>query len=185
MKFVRSYKCCCLYGPYTYHILSYSFDSIFHHFICGCICFMLLFSFVNYIFLWICLCILIVMYALFCIFCFHRANWHSSATLIEVFPCFSLSCKANARVKLGKTVHGPHSSALVVICVVRLLFVLFSVLLVCKCVLYYCQRVATQLQLTNISNIKNQSYLLVRRDDESGIGGVVPLFRISIVGGGK
>jgi len=28
---------------------------------------------------------------------------------------------------------------------------LFSVLFVCKCVLYYCHRVATQLQLTNIS----------------------------------
>ena len=40
-------------------------------------------------------------------------------TLTEVFPCFFLSCKANARVKLAKTGHGPHSSTLVVICVVR------------------------------------------------------------------
>jgi len=56
-------------------------------------------------------------------------------TLTEVFPCFFLSCKANARVKLAKTGHGPHSSTLVVICVVRLLFVLFYVLFVCKCVL--------------------------------------------------
>jgi len=55
-------------------------------------------------------------------------------TLTEVFPCFFLSCKANARVKLAKTGHGPHSSTLV-ICVVRLLFVLFYVLFVCKCVL--------------------------------------------------
>ena len=39
-------------------------------------------------------------------------------TLTEVFPCFFLSCKANARVKLAKTGHGPHSSTLVVICVV-------------------------------------------------------------------
>jgi hypothetical protein len=31
--------------------------------------------------------------------------------------------------------HGPHSSTLVVICVVQLLFVLFCVLFVCKCVL--------------------------------------------------
>jgi hypothetical protein len=30
-------------------------------------------------------------------------------------------------------------------------FLSFYVLLVCKCVLYYCHRVATQLQLTNIS----------------------------------
>jgi len=53
----------------------------------------------------------------------------------QIFPCFFLSCKANARVKLAKTGHGPHSSTLVVICVVRLLFVLFYVLFVCKCVL--------------------------------------------------
>jgi hypothetical protein len=53
----------------------------------------------------------------------------------RVFPCFFLSCKANARVKLAKTGHGPHSSTLFVIWVVQLLFVLFCVLFVCKCVL--------------------------------------------------
>jgi hypothetical protein len=46
-----------------------------------------------------------------------------------------LNCKANARVKLAKTGHGPHSFKLVVICVVLLLFVLFYVLFVCKCIL--------------------------------------------------
>jgi hypothetical protein len=56
-------------------------------------------------------------------------------TLTQVFPCFFLSCKANARVKLAKTGHGPYSSTLVVICVIRLLFGLFYVLFVCKCVL--------------------------------------------------
>jgi hypothetical protein len=71
-------------------------------------------------------------------------------TLTEIFPCFFLSCKANARVKLVKTGHGPHSSKLVVICVVLLLFVLFYVLFVSKCVLYYCYRVTTQLKLINI-----------------------------------
>ena len=35
----------------------------------------------------------------------------------------------------------------------KLLIVLFCVLFVCNCVLYYCQRVSTQLQLTNISII--------------------------------
>jgi hypothetical protein len=56
-------------------------------------------------------------------------------TLTEVYPCFFLSYTANARVKLAKTWHGPHSSILVFICVVRLLFVLFYVMVVCKCVL--------------------------------------------------
>ena len=46
-----------------------------------------------------------------------------SRKVAEVFPCFFLSCKANARVKLAKTGYGPHSSTLVCICVVRLLFV--------------------------------------------------------------
>jgi len=39
-------------------------------------------------------------------------------TLTEVFLCFFFSCKANTRVKLAKTGYGPHSSKLVVICVV-------------------------------------------------------------------
>jgi hypothetical protein len=75
-------------------------------------------------------------------------------TLTEGFPCFFLSCKANARVKFAKTGHGPHSIALVCICVVRmLLFVLFGCYLrfsmYCLCVNVYCHRVTTQLQLIN------------------------------------
>ena len=31
-------------------------------------------------------------------------------TLAEVFPCFFLICRANARVKPAKTGHDPHSS---------------------------------------------------------------------------
>jgi hypothetical protein len=59
-------------------------------------------------------------------------------TLTEVFPCFFLSYKANAKLKLAKTGHGPHFSTFVIICVVLLLFVLFYVLFVCKCVLPPC-----------------------------------------------
>jgi hypothetical protein len=65
-----------------------------------CMFFMLLFNCVNYVFLFLYLCILIVMYVIFCVFC---------------------------------------------------IIVLFCVLFVCKCVLHYCHRVSTQLQLTNIS----------------------------------
>jgi hypothetical protein len=107
---------------------------------------------------WVCVCVAFVTCGCVCSFvtCGYFGNTqyvysHSSATLTEVFPCFFLSFKANAGVKLAKTGHGPHCSKLVVICVVLSLFVLFHVLFVCKCVLYYCHRVFTQLQLTNIS----------------------------------
>jgi hypothetical protein len=53
--------------------------------LCIFILFMLLFNFVSYVFLLLCLCILLFIYVLFCTFCFHRANWHSSATPTEVF----------------------------------------------------------------------------------------------------
>jgi len=70
-------------------------------------------------------------------------------TLTEGFPCFFLSCKVNASVKLAKTGHGPHCSTLVVICVVP--FVICVVLCICLCVNVYCHRLTTQLQLINIS----------------------------------
>jgi hypothetical protein len=99
-----------------------------------------LFGNVIYVFLLLWLCNLIVCLCL--------------TTLIKVFPCFFLSCKANARVKHEKTGHSPHSSSFlccsmyfcVVLCIVC--FVSFSVLFVCICVLNYCHRVATQLQLS-------------------------------------
>jgi hypothetical protein len=56
-----------------------------------------LFENVIYVFLLLWLCILIVCLCM--------------TTLTEVFPCFFLSCKANARVKPARTGrHGPHSS---------------------------------------------------------------------------
>jgi hypothetical protein len=80
--------------------------------------------------------------------CILYTDWGFFINLTEVFPCFFLSCKANARVKLAKTGHGPHSSTLFVICVVRLLFFCS---MYCLCVNVYCHRMTTQLQLINIS----------------------------------
>jgi len=54
----------------------------FYRFVCGCMFRILLFNSVSYVFVLLRLCILIDMYALFCVF---FANWHSSATLTEVF----------------------------------------------------------------------------------------------------
>ena len=64
---IRSYEVCCLYGCFVYDILSYSFGSIFYHCIYGCMFCMPLFNFVHYVF--ILLCILIVMYVPFWILC--------------------------------------------------------------------------------------------------------------------
>ena len=73
----------------------------------------------------------------------------SIGDLTEVFPCFFLGCKAKARVILAKTGNGPQSSKIVVLFYV--LFVLYRSMY-CLCVnVYYCHRVTTQLQLTNIS----------------------------------
>ena len=62
-------------------------------------------------------------------------------TLTEVLPCFFLSCKANARVKLTNTRHGPHSFH--ISCYLCSMY--------CLCVNVYYHRVTTQLQLINVS----------------------------------
>ena len=55
------------------------------------------------VYIYIYICILIVVYVFL-----------DAATLTEVFLCFFLGCKANARVKLAMKGHGPHSSKIVV-----------------------------------------------------------------------
>ena len=57
-----------------------------------------------------------------------------AATLTDVFPCFFLSCKANTRVYLAKTGHGPNSP------IVVLFYVLFVLCrsVYCLCVNVYC-----------------------------------------------
>jgi hypothetical protein len=92
---------------------------LFYRSMYSCMFCILLFNSVSYVFILLRLCILIVMfiYSYYCyvivkyaLFCIHFAGWHSPTTLTEVFPCFFLSCKANARIYLAKTGHGPHSS---------------------------------------------------------------------------
>jgi hypothetical protein len=61
------------------------------------------------------LCILIVVYVFL-----------DAATLTEFFPCYFLSCKANSRVKLAKTGHGPHSP-IVVLFYVFLFFIVLCI----------------------------------------------------------
>jgi len=88
-----------------FHVLLVPF---FYYFIYGCVFYMLLFNFVNCVFLL--LFMYYYYYVLFCILCF---------------------------------------------------IVLFHVLYVCKCVLYYCQRVSTQMQLTNMSISKGRSDITI------------------------
>ena len=62
----RSYEVCCLCGFFFYHIPSCSFGSVsLYHYIYDCKFCILLFNFVNYIFLLLWLCFLLLL----CMFC--------------------------------------------------------------------------------------------------------------------
>ena len=149
-----SYRCLCiLIVVYVFLLFVHIFLSLSMYTYC-CLCILIvlpyilivvyvylllsMYSYCSSMYSYRCLCILIVVHVFL-----------DAATLTEVFPCFFLGCKANARVKLARTGHGPHSSnCCIVLCIVC--FVSFYLLFVCKCVHYY-HRVTTQLQLTNIS----------------------------------
>jgi len=128
-----------------------SFGSFFYRFVYGCMFCILLFNSVSYAFLLLCLCILIHKYALFSIL---FANWHSPATLTEFFRAFSSVVRqmpGYTSQRRGTVLTLPNYW----IVLFYLLFVsigLFYVLFVCKCVLYYCHRVSTQIyHIKNIS----------------------------------
>ena len=61
----------------------------------------------------VCVCVVFVTRvrarACVCVFVGFVMCGYSSATLTGFFRAFSLSYKANAKVKLAKTGHGPHS----------------------------------------------------------------------------
>jgi len=82
-------------------------------------------------FYWKRLCILIVIYV-YLLLVYVRVVYVllDAATLTEVFPCFFLSCKTNARVNLAKTGHGPHSPKLLYCS----MYCLFCVVLCIVCV---------------------------------------------------
>jgi len=57
---------------------------VFFIIVCMIVCFVCFCLIKSYAFLFV--CILIVMYVLIYIFCFHCTSWHTLATLIEDFP---------------------------------------------------------------------------------------------------
>jgi hypothetical protein len=86
------------------------------------------------------------------------------ATLTEAFPCFFLSCKANARVKPAKMGHGPYSSKI---------FVLFYVLFVlCRSVYCLCV-MCTELLPPGGDPIAVNKYIIYRNVTMKGRDGVV------------
>jgi hypothetical protein len=71
----------------------------------------------------------------YCMFIYlHRARWHSSATMTEVFRAISSVARKNARVEPAKMRHRTHSSKIFV-----LFYVLFALCrsVYCVCVNVY------------------------------------------------
>ena len=97
-------------------------------------------------------CILIVVYVflllpMYCLPILRRGypDWGFSVLFLRFWgKCQGITSQDGARPAL-------FQNCCVVLCIVC--FVSFYVLFVCKCVLYFCHRMTTQLQLTNISYI--------------------------------
>jgi len=100
-----------------------------------------LFNTALYVFLLLCLCILIVC---LCIFIVPAGNLRLPC--LRFFPVLLPQLYGKCQGKTRKDGARPalFQNFCVVLCIVC--FVSFCVLCVCKCVLYYCHRVATQLR---------------------------------------
>jgi hypothetical protein len=105
------------------------------------------------------------MYVLFCVFCFHRANWHSSATL-RFFRAFS---------SVVRQMPGYNSQRRGTICILPKLIVLFYVLFVHKCVVYYCHRVSNPIAV-NKYIISITSHLPIH---DTKLGAILPTRRVT------
>jgi hypothetical protein len=115
----------------------------------------ILFNFVSYVFLILCLCVLIVMYVLFCIFVFIVPTGTLRLPWLRIFLEFSSFVSQMSGYNTCKDGASTDSS--------QINFVVIYILLVCKRLLCYCHRVSNKLQLKNISTYQHTPLISMRK----------------------